>query len=201
MQFRHCVDTELGSTRRNLAVKIQSSHSQQRLGRGSAAAAAEPCAPQHRGPGWGQLRAAAGFGAGAGHGAAAGLGAQPAAPRGAETAKEPRPLPARRVVRAAGEASSGRRVLAGSGGTRPSAEPLPGPGAARTSLPLSLGRVCAATSPCWPGPAPALRGAAHGAFSDGGCAFSGGRAGGTGRRRLPAASLSAAGEGAARGLC
>lgn len=104
--------------------------------------------------------------------------------------------PGRRVVGTAGQASSRRRILAGSGGARPAAGSLPEAGgcwhlAAALSRPFMRSHVPELARP---GSAPALRGAAHCAFSDGGCAFSGGRAapggggggGGVSRPRLSA---------------
>lgn len=212
--FSHRIDTGLGNTRRNLAVKIQSRRWQERLGGGSAAqpsrARPTPRAGAGTGTGTAGPRAAEGLRGCGGSGTARGRsGARVWAPRGAETAGAPRPLPGRRVVRAAGEASPGRRALAGSGEAGPGTEPLPGAGAARPSRPLaphgrSLQAVYAQprprAGPARPGPrsprSRSLRLQRRRLRPQR-------RAGGTGRRRrrLPAASFSAAGEGAARGLC
>lgn len=153
--FSHCIDTGLGNTRRNFAVKIQSSQSQERLAGAVPQQQPSRARPSTTGRGRdsvtrlpGQLRAGAGHGAGQRRGAGLSplLLCPSAAPRGAKTARQPRPLPGGRVVWAASEASSRRRVLAGSGGARPAAEPFSRAGccshlAAALSRPFMRSRV------------------------------------------------------------
>lgn len=198
--FSSCIDTGLGNTRRNSAVKIHSSpYLAAAARRGSAAVAAEPCAPSTKGRGRDSVtRPRQQLRAGAGHGA--GLSpfqlCPPAAPRGAEGAATPP-----REAKACRE-GCGRGELQAEGPCR-RRRALPQGGVLLAPRSRSLQAVYAQPRPragparpplsAEPLTAPLATAAAPSA--------AGGRAGSSGRRRLPAASLSAAGKGAARGLC